>query len=255
LAGAQEEGLEVAELFESFDTVWNLPENRVEVVRLFGPSEATRTNVLRELMLRSYDVLHYAGHCFYNDANPSASGWVFGKNEFLTANELNRIDRVPKFIFSNACESGITPERAENRSVELAPSFAEAFFNQGVSNFVCTAWPVDDLAARQFAVTLYSNLLGLSEMKDQPNRYERAVNGPEYMHVAMRQARLVIASSAHGVRTWAAYQHYGNPYLRFFDQETMRQAAETPGLNGKAPRQNRASHQHATAKKKGRMKR
>jgi hypothetical protein len=222
LAGAQEEGLEVAELFESFNTVWNLRENRVEVVRLFGPGEATRTNVLTELMLRSYDVLHFAGHCFYNNANPSASGWVFGKDEFLTANELNRIDRVPKFIFSNACESGVTPERAQNRSIELAPSFAEAFFKQGVSNFVCTAWPVDDLAARQFAVTLYSNLLGLSEIKDQANRYERNANGPEFMHVAMRQARLMIASTAQGVRTWAAYQHYGNPYLRLFDEDSMR---------------------------------
>lgn len=226
LAGAEEEGLEVAELFESFNKVWNLPDNRVEVVRLSGPREATRTNVLRELMLRSYDVLHYAGHCFYNHENPSASGWIFGKDEYLTANELNRIDRVPKFVFSNACESGVTPERAERRSVELAPSFAEAFFKRGVSNFVCTAWPVDDVAARQFAITLYSNLLGLAESPDQPNRYERASAAPDYMpdymHAAMRKARIAIAHTPNGIQTWGAYQHYGNPYLRFFDWETLR---------------------------------
>jgi pimeloyl-ACP methyl ester carboxylesterase len=226
LAGAEEEGLEVAELFESFNKVWNLPDNRVEVVRLSGPREATRTNVLRELMLRSYDVLHYAGHCFYNHENPSASGWIFGKDEYLTANELNRIDRVPKFVFSNACESGVTPERAERRSVELAPSFAEAFFKRGVSNFVCTAWPVDDVAARQFAITLYSNLLGLAESPDQPNRYERASPAPDYMpdymHAAMRKARIAIAHTPNGIQTWGAYQHYGNPYLRFFDWETLR---------------------------------
>jgi len=236
LAGAEEEGLEVAELFESFNKVWNLDDNRVEVVRLSGPREATRTNVLRELMLRSYDVLHYAGHCFYNPANPSASGWIFGKDEYLTANELNRIDRVPKFVFSNACESGVTPERAENRTVELAPSFAEAFFKRGVSNFVCTAWPVDDVAARQFAITLYSNLLGLSELKDQPNHYERASTAstymPDYMHAAMRKARLAIANTPNGVQTWAAYQHYGNPYLRFFDWETMRnRKSKSPAVN------------------------
>ncbi len=225
LVGAEEEGLEVAELFESFNKVWNLPDNRVEVVRLSGPREATRTNVLRELMLRSYDVLHYAGHCFYNSANPTASGWIFGKDEYLTANELNRIDRIPKFVFSNACESGVTPERTGNRSVELAPSFAEAFFKRGVSNFVCTAWPVNDVAARQFAITLYSNLLGLSEIDGQPNRYEKASERqgytPDYMYEAMRKARLEIADTPNGVQTWGAYQHYGNPYLRFFDWETL----------------------------------
>ena len=228
LAGAEEEGLEVAELFESFNKVWNLPHNRVEVVRLSGPREATRTNVLRELMLRSYDVLHYAGHCFYNHENPNASGWIFGKDEYLTANELNRIDRVPKFVFSNACESGVTPERAERRSVELAPSFAEAFFKRGVSNFVCTAWPVNDVAARQFAVTLYSNLLGLAETPDQPNQYKRASAEREYMpesmHTAMRKARVAIANTPNGVQTWGAYQHYGDPYLRFFDWETLRKS-------------------------------
>ena len=223
LAGAEEEGLEVAELFESFNRVWNLPDNRIEVVRLSGPREATRTNVLRELMLRSYDVLHYAGHCKYNKENPTASGWVFGKDEYLTANELNRIDRIPKFVFSNACESGVTPERAGNRSVELAPSFAEAFFKRGVSNFVCTAWPVDDVAARQFAITLYSSLLGIVESEDQPNRYSRASSETaDYMHAAMRKARIAIANTPNGVQTWGAYQHYGNPYLRFFDWETLR---------------------------------
>ena len=69
---------------------------------------------------------------------------------------------MPEFVFSNACESGITPDRAGNRSVDLAPSFAESFFERGVGNFVCTAWPVDDEAARSFASTLYEALLGLS---------------------------------------------------------------------------------------------
>jgi hypothetical protein len=224
LPGAEEEGIEVADLFESFNTVYEkLSENRVEVVRLFGPREATRTNVLRHLMLHSYDVLHFAGHCTYDRQDPAASGWIFTNRERLSANELTRIDLVPRFIFSNACESGITPERSEMRSVELAPSFAESFFARGVANFVCTAWPVDDIAARQFALTFYALLLGL-RVGDQRNRVEPLP--PEPIHVAMRQARLAIASTPNGVRTWGAYQHYGNPYFRFFDPTAM-QAAGT----------------------------
>ncbi len=227
LPGAEEEGVEVADLFEGFNVAYEkLSSNRVEVVRLFGPYAATRTNVLRHLMLRSYDVLHFAGHCTY-DENPEASGWVFSGGQLISPNELGRVDRIPNFVFSNACESGITPDRSERRSVELAPSFAERFFERGISNFVCTAWPVDDLAARTFALTLYTELLGLRKSGDGENQYE----DPQPMYAAMREARHAIAGFPGGARTWGAYQHYGSPYFRFFDPETIRrekaQARET----------------------------
>ncbi|MGB9179147.1 MAG: CHAT domain-containing protein [Pyrinomonadaceae bacterium] len=217
LEGAEEEGAAVADLFESYNTVYaeRAAETRTQVVRLFGPFEAKRTNVLRELMSRPYDVLHFAGHCVYKwDGDSTASGWIFHKEpkELLSADELNRIDRIPKFVFSNACESGITPDRSGERTAELAPSFAEAFFARGVSNFVCTAWPVDDLAAREFALKLYGRLLGIEVTKD--NRYIKADARP--MYLALRDARVLIASTDNGVKTWGAYQHYGNPFFQFF---------------------------------------
>ena len=54
------------------------------------------------------------------------------------------MDRIPKFVFSNACESGVTVDDPGAATTGLAPSFAHAFFARGVSNFVCTAWPVND---------------------------------------------------------------------------------------------------------------
>lgn len=33
----------------------------------------------------------------------------------------------------------------------------------------------------------------------------------------MREARQFIADTRYGVKTWGAYQHYGNQYLEFFD--------------------------------------
>jgi CHAT domain/Lecithin:cholesterol acyltransferase len=223
LPGAEEEGTEVADLFESFNAVDDeSSDKRAEVVRLLGPYEARRTNVLRHLMLHRYDVLHFAGHCIYDKDRPAASGWIFSaaKDERLSANELNRIDRIPRFVFSNACESGVTPDRSEMRSDQLAPSFAEAFFRCGVSNFVCTAWPVDDVAAREFALTLYAALLGLPRVDYLGNRYEPS--GPQPMHVAMRDARLSVANPPLGAGTWGAYQHYGDPYFRLFETATVR---------------------------------
>jgi pimeloyl-ACP methyl ester carboxylesterase len=233
LPGAEQEGLEVAELFESFNQVYARGPNRVEVVKLFGPHDATRTNVLRHLLMRTepYDVLHYAGHCVYDENDKLSSGWVFSRDERLTANELRRLDRIPPFVFSNACESGKTPDRTELRSVGLAPTFAESFFERGVSNFVCTAWPVDDFASRQFAVTLYGGLLGL---RRQDGQY---VKGPVLpMHEAMRAARRAVATTSAGTRTWAAYQHYGSPFMRLFDPAAFRAPAPVkPARAKKAP--------------------
>jgi pimeloyl-ACP methyl ester carboxylesterase len=205
LPGAEEEGSEVADLFERVNS--SPHPASVEVVRLFGPRLASRTEVLRRLFLERFHVLHFAGHCFYDPEVPSASGWIFSDGATISASELSRIDRVPEFVFSNACESGITPDRSGERTAALAPSFAEAFFARGVGNFVCTAWPVDDAAARTFATSLYGGLLGLPET---PGR-----NGPLPMYRALREARRAIArASAGGARSWGAYQHYGDPLYR-----------------------------------------
>jgi len=212
LAGAMEEGYEVAELFERFNRVHQQGLNRVEVVRLLGPREATRTAVLKHLMLRSYDVFHFAGHCHYDTEHPQRSGWLFSNSEQISVRELSRIDRVPKFVFSNACESGVTADRPQNRTPGLAPSFAEAAFARGVTNFVCTAWPINDWAARQFAHVLYCELLGLGETRSDG----QSTAVPQPLHIAMQRARLALVTMPEGVTTWGAYQHYGNPYYRFF---------------------------------------
>ena len=216
LPGAQEEGESVAAIFEELGRT-----SEVEVVRLFGPGEATRVAVLDQLINHRFDILHYCGHCFFNAEDPPRSGWLFnGDPQYvLTAHELSRIDRVPRFVFSNACESGITPDRASARSALLAPSFAEAFFARGVSNFVCTAWPVDDAAALAFARRLYRGLLGQE-------------GSPESAHEAMAAARQEIATrhGRGGLQTWGAYQHYGDPNFRIVaagKTQTSGQAAKS----------------------------
>jgi pimeloyl-ACP methyl ester carboxylesterase len=232
LAGAAEEGAEVAELFEAFNRAYG---GGVEVVRLFGPSEATRIDVLCRVMLESFDLLHFAGHCFFDPNDPPGSGWLFHRNprQVLSARELRRCDRVPRFVFANACESGVTPDRPEERQAALVPSFAEAFFEQGVANFIATAWPVDDFAARLFARHVYANLLGL--VVDSGRTL--AVSGslpPRPLHVALREARRAVQQATGGARTWGAYQHYGNPYARFF-------AADLHPATGAAPAARSAS--------------
>ena len=224
LPGAQEEGEAVAAIFDEFRRE---PGREVEVVRLFGPGQATRVAVLDQLINHRFDVLHFAGHCFYDAKDPTRSGWIFTGGRTLSANELSRVDRIPRFVFSNACESGITPDRAGRRSALLAPSFAEAFFARGVANFICTAWPVDDAAALEFARRLYRGVLGL--------------RGPghaaEALHEAMSAARCEIARlGPGGLQTWGAYQHYGDPNFRFGTPEPAPQKAAAPAPKKRPPK-------------------
>ncbi|MGZ5005681.1 MAG: CHAT domain-containing protein, partial [Chthoniobacterales bacterium] len=236
LPGAQEEGEAVAAIFEEFGRD---PVRQVEVVRLFGPGQATRVAVLDQLINHRFDMMHYAGHCFFNEKNPPLSGWVFTGGKVLSANELSRIDRIPRFMFSNACESGITPERAGKRNALMAPSFAESFFARGVANFICTAWPIDDKGALEFARRFYRGILGLRE------------NGvpAESLHEAMREARREIALlDVGGMQTWGAYQHYGDPNLRLIPRGTEK-AATISLTSAKPARRPRHKKQRARRKR------
>ena len=168
-------------------------------------------------------MLHYAGHCFFDPHDPAQSGWVFSNGVVISAYELERIDRVPPLVVCNACESGITPDRSGERSAGLMPSFAESFFAQGVANYVGTAWPVDDIAARLFATVLYGSLVGLELGHDgqiQPADPQAPARlKPRPMHLAMLRARLAVARTSGGRGTSGAYQHYGNPYYRILSSQ------------------------------------
>jgi hypothetical protein len=120
----------------------------------------------------------------------------------------------------------VTPDRAHERDLGLGPTFAEAFFSRGVANLVCTAWRVDDDAACDFALELYAGLLGLAVVRRDGEVTFEAADKPLAMHEALLQARRRVrdeidhaTDALAGMRTWGAYQHYGDPYLRLFDPD------------------------------------
>ena len=75
------------------------------------------------------------------------------------------------------------------------------------------------------------------------------------MHVAMREARVEIATRAGG-RTWGAYQHYGNPYFRFFDAATMilKSTQAKQAASATAPKARSTPKRRKGARPKGRSK-
>jgi hypothetical protein len=104
----------------------------------------------------------------------------------------------------------------------MAVSFAESFFDRGVRDFICTAWPVGDSAALTFARTFYAAMLGVALDTAYDGPVGKAVRTPTDIVHAMREARLATLRSSGGLTTWGAYQHYGNPYSRFFESKIAR---------------------------------
>ncbi len=160
--------------------------------------DATRPRMLAALASGAYDVLHFAGHAYFDAADPGAGGLLCAGREVLRGSDLEVLTSLPALVFCNACEAARVrqPRRtpATSRAFGLRRSMtglAEAFLAGGVANFMGTHWPVGDEAAFAYSSALYASLL-------QGERLGDAV-------LAGRKRVAAIPSV-----DWADYVHYGN---------------------------------------------
>jgi hypothetical protein len=205
LEGARQEATTIANLFRELG---------LDVVELVGPPgnsptehPASRLEVLRQLLAGGFDLLHYAGHSAFDETDPSKrAGWVFADG-LLTSQELEIVDQPPRLVVANACHSGRVSESAASAASEvgLLPSLADEFFRRGVRDYVGTAWAIDDAVAIEFATTLYGQLLVASA----PDA------GGTTLGEAVLAARRRLAELGGDRVTWGAYQHYGDPTVRY----------------------------------------
>ena len=151
-------------------------------------------------LLRSgrFDVLHFAGHGYFDPNRPGESGLLCAGDEVLRGMDLDGIGDLPALVFFNACEAArvrrrTAARRSPPRQATRRPStsLAEAFLVGGVANFLGTHWPVGDDAALAFSTSLYPALLS-----GRP------------LGTAIRDARRAV--QAKGSSDWADYVHYGN---------------------------------------------
>ena len=158
---------------------------------------ATRARLLRELAAGRHDVMHFAGHGYFDPDDAGRSGLLCARDEVLRSADLGGIATLPSLVFFNACEAARVRRpgsRAARRLVSQrrSSSIAEAFLASGVANFVGTHWPVGDDAALSFSSAFYRSLLAGRTLGE-----------------AMLAARRKVHAT--GSPDWADYVHYGNP--------------------------------------------
>ena len=193
-------------------------------VTALGKSKgSTAVGIVSALYAQEYRVIHIAAHGFYDPDHPERSGVVIGKDMFLTAAEFGQMRVVPEFVFLNCCHlaqtapgrpsGGTAAPSAETAWHRLAASVAQQLIGVGVRAVVAAGWAVDDEAAKEFAVQLYSQMLA---------------EGMPFGD-AVRQARKSIFEHFKLANTWGAYQCYGMPAF------VLGGMAQTKAFAGRAP--------------------
>jgi hypothetical protein len=139
------------------------------------------------------DVLHFACHGRFGDADPARSTVIIGDRRLqprdITA-EYRNFARVQPLVFLNACDTarlGIGMTGLEG--------WAVAFLTAGTGFFIGSLWKTTDDLASQFAADFYAGL-------------QAGANVGE----AVREARSKIARP--GDASFLSYSLYGNPRLR-----------------------------------------
>ncbi|NKK96934.1 CHAT domain-containing protein [Rhizobium leguminosarum] len=190
LVGAQKEGDRVEKLLKG--------KGLAQVRRLDG-DEARRMELLRCFQSGDFDVVHYAGHAFFDPNAPSRSGILCAGREVLAGADLAGLSNLPSLVFFNACEVARIRRLSDEPSRPEAPvamrrsiGFAEAFLRGGVANFVGTYWPVGDAAAEIFAPAFYENLLAGRPLSEALLTSRRALQAKD-------------------LGDWADYILYGDP--------------------------------------------
>lgn len=188
LPGATAEIQELLQILKSLEGI--------RITAQIGPEENDSIEVLGKIGSGNYDIVHYAGHAYFDDRNPSESAWIFKDGGRVRAKDLLNLSSLPALIFSNACEAGVIQRGIHHQDKY---GVAEALLRAGLINYIGTFWEIADAPGAFFAGKFYENLLK-----------------EKYIGECLRQARRdVIQKYGYKELIWGSYLLYGNPMFRF----------------------------------------
>ena len=86
--------------------------------------DATRARILAALGTGEFDVLHFAGHAYFDADEPARGGLVCDGNEVLRGADLAGLGNLPALVFCNACEAARVRRRARAARPAAGPCHA-----------------------------------------------------------------------------------------------------------------------------------
>lgn len=179
--------------------------DRAKLIRVDFKSTSIGTLFVKK-NLRDYDIVHFAGHCEYDHADPGSSGWVLSDGKFSARDicALGETLSMPSVVFSNACQS----------AQEEMYSLAAAFLFAGVRHYIGTIRKIEDPESLKFARYFYGFLISGKTVGE-----------------SLRLARLkLVSEQKKGYIFWAGYILYGDPDFVLFGPAKIRRRTDT-GIN------------------------
>ncbi|MFZ1571018.1 MAG: CHAT domain-containing protein [Thiolinea sp.] len=194
LAGATDEGLQVADLLERNDyTV----ERCLPAASEDAPNNSA-LDVFNILFKRPYRILMIAAHGEVNLKGTDGkyrTGVILSDGSLLTAAEVSQMEEIPDLVFLNCCHlATITGTKTVSYN-RLAYSLSRELIEMGVRCVIAAGWAVDDAAACTFSTTFFEYFISRQQSFGQA------------VYEARRQTRLLYPH----LNTWGAYQAYGDP--------------------------------------------
>lgn len=185
---------------EEVEQIADLLGDAIAPTILIGSGEATSLRFLKQLATEEYDVIHYAGHAYFDQHQPRNSGLVLARGKKVLAQEIERVLKGRPLVFLNACEAGIV--ESELRFIgSYTEGMAISFLLGGALGCIGPLWKVPDQSAAELAVTFYKHLV-----EGQP------------IGEALRKARLRRKLADPADDLWAAWVLYGDPLYMLLEQ-------------------------------------
>lgn len=205
LPAAAREAVEVAAVLEASGFAATLLE-REPASRIFSA-----------ILTGRHSILHLAGHGTLEtlagaSGGGTRAGIVLSDDARFSADDVERIRRVPDLVFVNCCHLGrdagssltlpgpadaATPIAGGPKAAAFAASVGTRFVDLGARAVVVAGWTVNDHEAAQFARVFYEQMLA-----------------GECLARAVHAARTAVYRGNPGGITWGAYQCYGDPEFR-----------------------------------------
>jgi tetratricopeptide (TPR) repeat protein/CHAT domain-containing protein len=163
--------------------------------------------------LRDYEIVHFAGHCEYDDDEPANTGWVLSDGRFCARDicAMAETESLPSLVFSNACQSAeVSQESLNTDCQERIYSLASAFIFSGVRHYIGTVRKVEDKIGLAFAREFYGHLISGKTVGE-----------------CMRLSRLgLIKEYGSSSIWWVNYLLYGDPGFALFGSKLQAKKAK-----------------------------
>lgn len=160
--------------------------------------------------LRDYDIVHFAGHCEFDEDNAINSGWVLadGRLDIQDITSLGESLEFPSLVFSNACYSARPNEDIKINCHSKAYGLVSAFLFSGVRHYIGTIRKIEDEMGFIFSNEFYFNLISSKPIGE-----------------CMRRARLKLVDRfGLGAISWSNYILYGDANYCMFSSKQKKKA-------------------------------